>query len=101
LPARGWESHRRSEPSRVPEGRQIGPVAGPCGFLGLFLSLLLGGLLGLSRGASRGFEALLNLAEQIFEIVDLAGQRHGFLPLGVEGLFGIRLLFLSLVDQKA
>ncbi len=70
------KADRRSEPSGVLEA-----PPDRCGRRSwLIFGLFLGGALGLPRGALRGVEVLLHLADQIFEIVDLAGQHAGFLP---------------------
>ena len=87
-PRADGKSDRRRQPAGVVEGRQIDPV----------LSLALSSA---ARSADRAapagaVEALLDLSDQIFEIVHLAGQHERLLPLGLQRLFGLGLLFLPL-----
>ena len=56
---------------------------------------------GARRAACRAVEALLDFADQIFEIVDLAGQHERLLPLGLQRLFGFGLLLLPLSTSRA
>ena len=55
---------------------------------------------GLAGGAGRAVEPLLELADQIFEIVDLARQFGGARPLGLERLLALGLL-LSAAPRSA
>ena len=77
-----------------------GSLTGPPDRSGVVLGLFLGRAGGRACRPGGAVEALLDLADQIFEIVDLAGQRERLLPLGLHRLLGLGLLFLPLVDQQ-
>src|SRR5579864_131594 len=88
MPAIRRECNRGREPAGILQGGQIRPR-------GVFFD---------GAGVDTGLpglcvEALLELADEVLEIVDLVRQVRGMLPLRVEGLLDRGLLLLPLVDQ--
>ena len=57
------------------------------------------GFCGRGRRPGRGRDLLLDLADQILQVVGLAGQLDGLAALGFERLFGVGLFTLALLNE--
>ena len=88
MPAIRRKGNRGREPAGILQSGQVGAR-------GVFLDGA-GVEAGLPGG---GVEALLELADEVLEVVDLMREVGGVLPLRVEGLLDGGLLLLPLVDQ--
>src|SRR5215472_763870 len=80
--------HRRREPAGILQCRKVG--AGGIGLDGAGL---------VARVARRAVEALFELADQILQVVDLAGEIGGALLLRIERLLDVALPLLPFVNQ--
>src|SRR5687768_124481 len=90
-PRRGKRNGWRQPPGILERGEVNAAVAG------LFLGRLAGGD---TCSAGRAVEALFNFSDQIFEIVDLAGEFRRLPLLYFDGLLGLYLLLLTFLDQQ-